>query len=59
MRWGLGPKKVLNLLRCALAAEDLIAAVRVAMVINTRDGRYVTAGGAIAQPCFGAAVNQW
>ena len=48
MRWGLGPK-VLNLLRCALAAEDLIA-VRVAMVILTRDGRYVTAGGAIAQP---------
>ena len=57
MRWGLGPK-VLNLLRCALAAEDLIA-VRVAMVIHTRDGRYVTAGGAIAQPWFGAAVNQW
>jgi hypothetical protein len=58
VRGGLGPKKVLNLLRCALAAEDLIA-VRVAMVIHTRDGRYVTAGGAIAQPCFGAAVNQW
>ena len=57
MRWGLGPQ-ILNFLRRALAAEDLIA-VRVAMVIRTRDGRYVTAGGAIAQPCFGAAVNQW
>ena len=57
MRWGLGPN-VLNLLRCALAAEDLIA-VQLAMVIHTRDGRYVTAGGAIAQPWFGAAVNQW
>ena len=57
MRWGLGPQ-ILNFLRRALAAEDLIA-VRVAMVIRTRDGRYVTAGGAIAQPWFGAAVNQW
>jgi hypothetical protein len=58
VRWGLGPKKVLNLLRCALAAEDLIA-VQLAMVIHSRDGRYVTAGGAISQPWFGAAVNQW